>query len=429
MLYACHKDLSCPGPIPCLEIEVPAQPGLLVRSSVPMLACACFLTAASALPDGRIGVLYVGCLARSEPFQGMTVDPLFSIEFVPATYRDWVEAAGLTIADERRMIRIYMPRTTEALLDRIDVVVLANANRDAIGPRNVDLLYRGFQEADLGLFMSGGWESFGGGGPEYPAWDGTSIGSLLPVEGVPETWPQLGRLVIDRPDHELVSSLPWDSRALDYPDRWDHNIVTVRGGATQLAHLLWAPGLEHPLMITWELEGRNRVFALTSEIHRLSWYDVPWEYDYDFGCNIMIYLDRRAVPQDIDIVHLARSEMLAIAGRKSYLMDILEFSESFGANTGAIRSRFGEVDEVMARASEQYIDLRYEDMLETNELIVTLLEELQAEAMELKDRALTWVYLIEWLSVTFTALVCAFVLWTVMVRRRLYREVNVTRAW
>jgi len=400
-------------------------------SSLLMLSCSLLLPAASGLPDGRIGVLYIGCLARSAPFQAMRVDPLFSIEFVPATYRDWVAAAGLTIADEQRMIRVYMPRTTERLVGRFDVVVLANANRDAIGPRNIDLLYRGFQETDLGLFMSGGWESFGGEGSAYPPWDDTPIGGLLPVEGVPGTWPQLGRLVIDRPDHELISSLPWNSRTLDYPDRWDHNIVTVKGGAAQLAHLLWGAGIEHPLMIDWELEEKNRVFALTSEICRLSWYGTPWEYDYDFGSNIMIYLDRRAVPQDTEIVHRARSEILGIAGRKSYVMDILEFSESFGANTGGIRSRFGEVDEVIARANEQYIDLRYEDMLETNELIIAMLEELQEEALKLKDRALMWVHVIEWLSVTFTALVCAFVLWTVMVRRKLYREVQVTkaRAW
>ena len=357
----------------------------------------------------------------------MRLDPLFSIEFVPATYRDWVSAAGLTIADEQRMIRIYMPRTTETIISRIDVVVLANANRDAVGARNIELLYRGFQQADLGLFMSGGWESFGGSGPSYPSWDDTSIGNLLPVVGVPETWPQLGRLVIDRPEHEVISSIPWDSRTLAYPDRWDHNIVTIREGANQLAHLLWGAGIKHPLMITWDLEGRNAIFALTSEIHRLSWYGDPWEYDYDFGANIMIYLDRRPVPQETEVVHRARSEILEIAGRKSYVMDILEFSESFGANTNTIRSRFGEVDEVIARANEEYIDLRYQEMLETNELIVSMLEELQEEAIKLKDRALMWVYMIEWLSVTFTALTCGFVLWTVMVRRKLYRQVQVTR--
>ncbi len=398
----------------------------IVLTSVLILASPLVLPMSPALPDGRIGVLYIGCVARSEPFQRMRLDPLFSIEFVPATYRDWVKAAGLTIAEEQRMIRIYMPRTTERLVDRIDVVILANANRDAIGARNIDLLYRGFQQTDLGLFMSGGGESFGGNG--MPPWDDTSIGSLLPVEGVPNTWPQLGRLVIDRPNHELISSIPWDSRTLEYPDRWDHNIVTVKDGANKLAHLLWGEGVEHPLIITWDLEERNRIFTLTSEICRLSWYGTPWEYDYDFGANIMIYLDRRPVPQETEIVHRARSEILEIAGRKSYVMDILEFSESFGANTEKIRSQFGEVDEVISRANEQYIDLRYQRMLETNELIGSMLDELQKEALELKNRALMWVYLIEWTAVTATAMVCGFVLWTLMVRRKLYRQVKSTKA-
>jgi len=47
--------------------------------------------------------------------------------------------------------------------------------------------------------------------------------------------------------------------------------------------------------------------------------------------------------------------------------------------------------------------------------------------MVLKDRALLWVYIIGWLAVTATALVSSFLLWSIMVRRRLYREVQLTR--
>jgi hypothetical protein len=52
----------------------------------------------------------------------------------------------------------------------------------------------------------------------------------------------------------------------------------------------------------------------------------------------------------------------------------------------------------------------------------------QAEivAEEVKNEALLWVYLTEWLSVSGTALIVGFVLWTLMVRRRLYREVETT---
>jgi hypothetical protein len=47
--------------------------------------------------------------------------------------------------------------------------------------------------------------------------------------------------------------------------------------------------------------------------------------------------------------------------------------------------------------------------------------------MRLRERALLWVYVVEWLAVTGTLLVCGMVLWTLMIRKRLYRQVAVTR--
>jgi len=48
-------------------------------------------------------------------------------------------------------------------------------------------------------------------------------------------------------------------------------------------------------------------------------------------------------------------------------------------------------------------------------------------ALRLKDRALFWIYVIEWLSVSATFLVAGFAVWTLMVRRRLHREIAMTR--
>ena len=55
------------------------------------------------------------------------------------------------------------------------------------------------------------------------------------------------------------------------------------------------------------------------------------------------------------------------------------------------------------------------------------MESLLDEALRLKDHVLVWIYLIEWLTVTGVFLVAGFTLWTLMIRRRLYREVAVTR--
>jgi len=361
----------------------------------------------------------------------MKSDPLFVIEYVPASLRaDWAAQAGLTLKDVHRMIRMYMPRTYTDLSERFDVVVLANANPAALGPKNVEMIAKGVEEGGVGLLMSGGWESFGGVGTWSPPWGDTAVGRLLPVDNIIGIWVQDGHLVIDRPDHELIKSLPWDPRdqVLSQPIRWHHNPVTLKEGASQLAHVTCKGGVAHPLMVTWELQDGTRVFALTSEIHTLSWYGQAWKYDYDFGSNLMIYLDRRPVPQDVDLVHLARTTMLRIQKRRSLLLSLVEFSESFGANTRGILLMLDDVDAQISRANQKYLQLDYHGTIDAFREAESMLEGVEREAVKVKNRALLWVYTIEWLVVTGTLMICGFVLWSLMVRRRLYREVEVTRA-
>jgi len=277
---------------------------------------------AFALEDGRIGVLYVGCITRSKPFWVMRSDPLFRFSFVGASLRFW-EAGPMPVADESevyRRVRMYMPRTYEDLVANYDVIVMHNANVLVVGPC-IDKLARGVSEGGLGLLMSGGWESFGGTGSSSPPWGETSIGRLLPTEDIVGIWDESGRLVIDKPEHELISSLRWDMNDPDLTAsiKWHHNPVTLRLGAGQLARVISGSGRQDPLMATWRLGKGARVFALTSEIHGLCWqgglYGNAWRYCVDFGCNLMIYLDDRAVPQDIELVHAARSKMSEVGTR------------------------------------------------------------------------------------------------------------------
>ena len=54
--------------------------------------------------------------------------------------------------------------------------------------------------------------------------------------------------------------------------------------------------------------------------------------------------------------------------------------------------------------------------------------EVDVELLEAKNRALFWVYLIEWMAVSSTCMITAVVLWTLMIRRKLYRSVSTTKA-
>jgi hypothetical protein len=199
-------------------------------------------------------------------------------------------------------------------------------------------------------------------------------------------------------------------------------VVTVKPGAERLAHV--DMGTEkHPAIITWELAGGARVLALTGET------DNPerWEYFVDMGSNLMIYLDRRPVPQDLSIVHLARDTIQQIYTRRALMLGLIDFIESFGANTRSITDGLEEADEIISRARPLYLDMRFVEAQEVFNEAVELLKAVESDAIQLKDRALFWVYMIEWLAVMGTFLVCGSIIWALMVRRRLYRVVDTTR--
>ena len=388
------------------------------------------------LQNGRIGILYAGCIARSRPFWLMRSDPLFRTTFVPATLRDWMMSGPMpaqSVADIHRMVRIYMPRTLDQLTSNFDVIVLSDADVLVTGPY-IHELAEGVSKRRLGLFMGGGWESFGGNGLFQP-WGDTPVGQLLPTGDVVGYWDEspVQHVVFDRPNHQLITSIPWDWKNPDLsaPIKWHHNLVTVKPGADQLAHVEVGSGREDPLMITWTLPDGARVFALTSEIHRFFWvggeWGNPWTYAYDLGSNLMIYLDRRPVPQDVYLVHEARSKIQQIRQRRALLMSLLDFAESFGANTNRILSSVAAMDKTISEGDSLYLKLDYEGMLKTYSTVEQMLKNIEAQAVKLKERALIWVYTIEWVAVSATTTLCGFVLWSLMVRRRYYRPVRVSR--
>ena len=396
------------------------------------LSCLLLLAIPSAwsLQDGRIGVLYVGCVARSMPYWLMRSDPLFRATFVQATIRDFMLFGPMpapTIEDLNRLVRLYMPRTYEDLVENYDVIVFFEANVQAVA-QHIDKLARGVSQGGLGMVMTGGWQSFGGATGYFP-WGVTPVGPLLPTEDVVGTWHESvqHRIVIDKPQNEFIRSLPWDPRdpAL-YGAVWDHNLLKVRAGAEQLAHVV-SPGCDAPLMVTWRLEGGPRTFSLASEGGWRLFSMTKWRYDYDFCSNLVIYLDDRPVPQDIALVQAARNKIFEVATRRSMLVSLLDFCESFGANTQTITGRLREIDEVIVEALPQYLNLDFQEALESYKTAAKLMDNLEGEAMRLKNRALMWIYVIEWLAVTGTMLVCGMALWSLMVRRRLYRQVRYTR--
>jgi hypothetical protein len=59
--------------------------------------------------------------------------------------------------------------------------------------------------------------------------------------------------------------------------------------------------------------------------------------------------------------------------------------------------------------------------------VLDMIDEAMVEAIKVRDEAAFWIFLTEWAVVSGTSMVAGVLLWTLMVRRRLYREVEITR--
>jgi hypothetical protein len=135
----------------------------------------------------------------------------------------------------------------------------------------------------------------------------------------------------------------------------------------------------------------------------------------------------RDLPTDPLRLHEFRTGLYNFRIRESILISLLEFAERFGANPLPLNADLDGVNSLMREGEELYLDWDFDAAIERAAQAADSLKELESEALELKDRALLWIYLLEWFVVAGISMLAGTLLWSIMVRRRLYREVGTTR--
>ena len=106
---------------------------------------------------------------------------------------------------------------------------------------------------------------------------------------------------------------------------------------------------------------------------------------------------------------------------------------SFGLLRAHVQGRphgnahLGEIDDLHEQGREFYLSMDFDSAYDAMGAALAELQDLDGEVMKLKDRSLVWIYLVEWLVTTGVLLISGVVIWSLMVRRTLYREVKVTR--
>jgi len=377
---------------------------------------------AEGLDPRKVSILYAG-----DPYPGMT--PYLSMKEDAFTVVTPVQAsfqhyAGISGKDIMKAMRIYMARSYEEYVNKYDVMILSDASFSVFSGGQTDWFANGVLDHGIGLIMVGGFESFGYG------WESTKVHDVLPVSFQRYIWVSgYNRIEIVDFSNEFVASLPFRPTPEYMRVGTDGNYFTTKEGSSVLAR--WATKtLEFdnpPCYVTWTT-GKGRTFALAHD-----WTPgggavmLRWEYYRDFVVNMMLYLAGKSIPDDPAVLHAYRENVHTLAISRSTLFSMIDFVESFGGSAREIEKEIGALDSLVADAKESYLNHEWEVALGKAQGAVTKMQDIEELSVRVKNQTLQWVYTIEWLSVTGVSLFAGVMLWVLMVRRKLYREVEATK--
>ncbi|MBU7004962.1 MAG: hypothetical protein HXS50_05305 [Theionarchaea archaeon] len=377
-------------------------------------------------PDtGMIRVLYIGTPFQAfSPYPFFRIDPLLST--TPISGLAWLEPEIVV-----RALRLYLPRTRNDYT-KYDVIGLDDASFEHFPPNTLVWMRDTVLDDGLGFFMGGGSGSFGGA-HGYPSYADTPLQDIMPVYCLPENNGFSINTVIEF-DDEFIKSIPWE----EYKNHnvfGFYNVVVLRDGAVKLSELRAMTGGGADPGWTWWDIGEGRFFASPTGFRgsvgagttSAGVSFIYWKHYPDFVSNMVYFLAGLTPPSDTQLLYTTRLRFREVDYHRQMIVGTMEFISRFGASSNRVDEKLAEAEDVLSRARGFFVDLDLANSLEEADQAILLLREADELALRAKQTALFWVYAIEWLAVTATLLLCGVVLWSLMVRRRLYREVSATR--
>jgi hypothetical protein len=111
----------------------------------------------------------------------------------------------------------------------------------------------------------------------------------------------------------------------------------------------------------------------------------------------------------------------------SMFQSIVDFVSLVGGNTFQAESIMSEAEQTKSEADLDYLEQIYGEAGQKMVRALQLGCDAMDEAQRAKDRALVWIYVSEWLVTTAVGLLCGMVLWSLMVKRKFYRDITTTQ--
>ena len=383
--------------------------------------------------DGIIRIIHIGkaWLYANYPASVWVKDP--RLDWYPVPSHAW------SMGEEAfRMLRLYLPRSEEILYNDFDVIVEDGMDASHLRPEFHVWMAKAIEEEGLGFIMADDSSSFATSG-RHTSWYLYPIGDVLPVSDVAQIFREHhGYTVVPKPefrDHPLLRSIPWNEIRI-----WAHNRPDPKPGSTVLAEcsreIVW--NRDKPVVVYWDTEtGRSVAY-----VHK--WHGTPndpggdipgneefyrWKWHPDLIYNLIYWPARVPIPKDLVTVHTIRLQLNAFNYKRLYAVSAMEFADKFGANLRTAEEKMARLLERKEVADEAYLAAELDACLLDLESLLAEMDALTREVLAAREKAMLWIFLAEWLAVSATGMLAGFVVWTLMVRRRLYREVGVTRIY
>jgi hypothetical protein len=267
-------------------------------------------------------------------------------------------------------------------------------------------------------------------GPSWDhAWSISTLYELSPVDNFKIRFYRAWRVVIRR-DRDPVFT-PFIALGMEKVVGDAYGTMDAKQGAT-----IWADMQPQgvPWLVSWRPGGGNAGMQwVIADKFDATWWGLTYgardnnPYSLDLCTNLLLYSLNRGLIADIHLRREARHVLTTFQAQKILILSMLEWAEKFGANILQISDRLSELEAEAEVAVDNYLDQDYVATIDFMNSISSTVSEISVETLRLKDQAMFWVFVSEWLVVTSVSMVSGFSVWSLMIKRSMYRKVSGTR--
>jgi hypothetical protein len=367
----------------------------------------------------RISAFVIGAVTPNyNPFVALFVeDPQFVYGGYPITY-----PLG-SYRERQKIARRYYPRTGRDLVENYEVMVFHEARIEHMSPRHFQDIHTAFTEEGMVGASSPGmsWDT---------AWITTVLYELTPVTRYYDYVRNSPyRVAFDKAREPVFA--PFVELGIEKVIGENYHLMTPKEGS-----MVWADMKPNgwPWLVSMKSGGPSAgmMWVFTG------CFDAPWwglaygprdhnPYVVDLVTNLLFHSLDIPLISDVHARREARRVLAGFQAQKLLVLHMMEWADNFGANILPLSERLTALEAEAQGAVDFYLEQDYVMTISHMESMNDKIIEITDHAVRLKNEALAWVYVTEWLVVSSVGMVAGVAVWSLMVRRRVYREVGATR--